>query len=238
MTDKLKQRMAQLYLGMFAGLLVPGGVYFVRGKYLKGILICLAVLASFFIGLIITQNYAFSTQTAERHPVMFYLQYLVGAPSVVAHYLAPKIFVTPPFIDTKMYEIGVLYIAIAGLLNVLAYIQGISGILVRKSKVEEEEDLSIIASLKSMKAVLIYLGVFAVVILGLILLVKSLLINSYIEHFFIICVFVSVVTATLRKKKPLQTGLEIVQSYLILSAGIILFAFFLYFLQHPELLYG
>ena len=89
-----------------------------------------------------------------------------------------------------------------------------------------------------MKAVLIYLGVFAVVILGLILLVKSLLINSYIEHFFIICVFVSVVTATLRKKKPLQTGLEIVQSYLILSAGIILFAFFLYFLQHPELLYG
>ena len=126
MEEKLKKRMAQLYLGLFAGILVPGGAYFVRGKYLKGFMICIAVLASFFIGLIITQNYAFTSQTLERHPVMFYLQYLVGAPSIVSNYLTPHIFVTSPFIETKMYEIGVLYIAIAGLLNLLAYIQSIS----------------------------------------------------------------------------------------------------------------
>ncbi len=244
MADKLKHRMAQLYLALFAGVLVPGGAYFVRGKILKGILVCFAVLASFFIGLIITQNYAFTAQTLERHPVMYYLQYLVGAPSIASTYMSPHIMVTQPFVDTKFYEIGILYLAVAGLLNVLAYIHAITGIISPKKKTIKAEDntsvegSAILNNLKSVKSVIIYLGCFAVVITGMIVFIKSILINSYIGHFFVICAFVSVVTASLRKDKPLETGFEIVHSFLILSAGIIIFAFFLYFLQQPELIYG
>ncbi|MCD4656372.1 MAG: hypothetical protein K8S87_02395, partial [Planctomycetes bacterium] len=138
----------------------------------------------------------------------------------------------------------ILYLAVAGLLNVLAYIHAISGIISpgKKHKKTDEntivEESTILGNLKSMKAVLIYLGCFAVVITSMIIFIKSLLINSYIGHFFIICAVVSIVTASLRKDKPLETGFEIVHSFLILSAGIIIFAFFLYFLQQPELIFG
>jgi len=129
-------------LSVFAGILVPGGAHIVLGKTLKGIIFVVVILASFFAGLIITHNYAFTAEAQLRHPVMFWLQYLVGAPAFLSAKLAPNFYDAKVFADSVKFEIGILYIAVAGLLNLLVFIDAMALALKpdKKQKIQKKID--------------------------------------------------------------------------------------------------
>ena len=126
MSKNIRQRIVRLYLALIAGALVPGGAHIVLGKTLKGLIFAIAILSSFFAGLLLTGNYSFTEQAEFRHPVMFWLQYLVGAPAFISASMKPEMYITEPFKDPKIFEIGVLYAAVAGLLNLLVFINGVT----------------------------------------------------------------------------------------------------------------
>ena len=134
LNNRKDKRFAKLYLAAFAGFLVPGGAHIVLGKTLKGFIFVVVILAAFFAGLIITDNYAFTQQSELRHPVMYWLQYLVGSPAIISAQMKPAVVVSESFTYPKMFEIGILYIAIAGLLNLLIYIDGIALAISPKTK--------------------------------------------------------------------------------------------------------
>ncbi len=126
MINKLRQRIIRFYLAVFAGLLVPGGAHIILGKTFKGVVFVIVILSTFFLGLMITKNYAFTQQAHDRHPVMYWLQYLVGAPAMISSSMKPGFDTPDAFKSPKMFEIGILYSAIAGLLNLLIFIDGIA----------------------------------------------------------------------------------------------------------------
>jgi hypothetical protein len=119
-----------------AGWLVPGAGYWLIGQRARGLTVGLTILALFAGGLLIGNLRVIDAPTKLTGSEVlqkpwFIGQALAGPVTLVASYVANHWTMTyadgtsvtgVPFSHARVYEIGVLYTAVAGMLNLMAII--------------------------------------------------------------------------------------------------------------------
>lgn len=108
-----------------AGWLVPGAGYWLIGQRGRAVAVGLTIILMFLAGLLIGGLRAVDAPTAFSLPAIlnkpwFIGQILAGPITLLTHYLANAWEVQ--FSHARIYEIAVLYTAIAGMLNLMAVI--------------------------------------------------------------------------------------------------------------------
>jgi hypothetical protein len=117
------------------GWVLPGAGYVMIGQRLRGLVIGLTILLLFAGGLLIGGMRVIDPPTTLGfQPVLqkpwFIGQVMAGPVTMVANYAANHWTITgpsglaasPPWSHARVYEIGVLYTAVAGMLNLMAII--------------------------------------------------------------------------------------------------------------------
>ncbi|MCE9637098.1 MAG: hypothetical protein K8T90_15445 [Planctomycetes bacterium] len=102
------------YLPMILAWLVPGGGHLVIRRTWPGLVFALAIIPLFGAGLVLG---GFENVSQERHPWLFVLQILAGAPAGIAALLTKTTVLTDPL---PHRSVGDLFTCAAGLLNLVA----------------------------------------------------------------------------------------------------------------------
>lgn len=99
------------------GAAVPGGGHLLLGERRRGLLYLGLLVGTFAFGVILSRGHAVSL---SQHPVAFIVQVLCGAPTLLAA-LVDFLRNSPlPGVDAvAVLDLGILFTAIPGLLNVL-----------------------------------------------------------------------------------------------------------------------
>jgi hypothetical protein len=114
-----------------AAWVVPGAGYVMIGQRARGIVVGVAILLIFVGGLLIGGMHVIDAPTGLTPQLLiqkpwFIPQIMAGPVTLVANYIATHWTVGNvtgvPVSHARVYEIGVLYTAIAGILNVMAII--------------------------------------------------------------------------------------------------------------------
>jgi hypothetical protein len=123
-------RIAFLVAVGVAGWLLPGGGYFMAGEQRRAIIICLTILATFFIGI-----YAGSIGVID--PVGARLWYLAQVMTTPAVFLLGEYSKSGAYpVYGRPADIGQIYTSVAGLLNLLVIVNSVY--LAHARQVEEE----------------------------------------------------------------------------------------------------
>jgi hypothetical protein len=107
-------------VALLLGVAIPGLGHAVYGRWFKAGLFAVCIVGLMLLGLYLGHNGNFTPEASQRHPLMFTLQYLVGAPAVAAVQLQP-IGGAPPeaVVVPQRFESAILLVGVAGLLNVI-----------------------------------------------------------------------------------------------------------------------
>lgn len=111
-------RFASPGTALFAGWLVPGGGHFFLGRRTQGVVFFLAITATFLLGMFLTD---FRNVSPSRHPFYFLAHILNGGETIAASVLTSGLVEeeVPRHLGMRTGDIGTLYSAVAGLLNVI-----------------------------------------------------------------------------------------------------------------------
>jgi hypothetical protein len=114
-----------------AAWLVPGAGYVLIGQRVRGIVVGITILLIFVAGLLIGGMHVVDAPTALSPPVLFQKPWFIGqvmagpvtmAANYIANHWTTGAVVGVPMSHARVYEIGVLYTAVAGMLNLMAII--------------------------------------------------------------------------------------------------------------------
>lgn len=114
-----------------AAWLVPGAGYVLIGQRARGLAVGITILLIFAAGLLIGGMHVVDAPTALNPPVLFQKPWFIGqvmagpvtmAANYVANHWTTGNVVGVPMSHARVYEIGVLYTAVAGMLNLMAII--------------------------------------------------------------------------------------------------------------------
>jgi len=94
----------------------PGLGHWVQGRRLRGVLVCVLLLGLFALG---TWLAAGTNLSRERHFYYWSGQFLLGLPALGAEFLWGDVRMTA---EVPHVDVGLLYASMAGLLNVLAWL--------------------------------------------------------------------------------------------------------------------
>ena len=123
---------------LFLGWLVPGGGHVLLGKWTQAIVFFLVITITYFGGMYLAD---FTNVSLERHGYYYIAQILNGGETLLASLLTKDLQPTrvPQHLGTPTLEVGMLYTAVASLLNVIVVMNAYGEVLRRRSP-EEEAD--------------------------------------------------------------------------------------------------
>lgn len=103
---------------LFAGWLVPGGGHFLLGRRTQGVVFFVTVTLTFLLGMFLTD---FRNVSPTRHQFYFLAHVLNGGETIAAAVLTSGLVEeeVPRHFGMRTGDIGTLYSAVAGLLNVI-----------------------------------------------------------------------------------------------------------------------
>jgi hypothetical protein len=106
-------------LVLFAGWIVPGGGHFLLGRRVQAAVFFLAVTLTYFAGMALAD---FGNVSPERHGYYFLAQVFNGGETLLAFLLTRGVVEdhVPRHFGLQTGEIGILYTAVASLLNLIA----------------------------------------------------------------------------------------------------------------------
>jgi hypothetical protein len=109
------------------GWVVPGAGYFLIGQRLRGLVIGVTILLLFAGGLLIGGIRVIEAPTGFSLPLIlqkpwFIGQVFAGPVTPICNYIANHWDGGAPWSHARVYEIGTLYTAVAGMLNLMAII--------------------------------------------------------------------------------------------------------------------
>jgi hypothetical protein len=121
------------FVAAVLGWVVPGLGQVYVGRPLKGLVLGLTIGGLFLGGLALT---GFTCVNPDTYSLEFAAHALIGGPTAAAYWLSRDVVLTHPL---PWFEVGRLYAAVAGLLNVVAICDALGDVIEHKGRVAVRE---------------------------------------------------------------------------------------------------
>jgi len=112
----MKTSNARISLGLLLGWLVPGLGHFLFGRRDKAVLFFVLIMTAFGVGLVLGD---FRDVSSSRFPLYLLAQVWNGGPTIIAMLMTSGLRIEQ---DIVHLDVGLLYTAVAGLLNVVVLV--------------------------------------------------------------------------------------------------------------------